>query len=224
MRFDITAKTHIILRVKLSYARAVFAMFRSGFMLPAMLAIAPAMLAAGCSHTAFSIFPDRTVAETEKYVRTAKIYRNMDTILIADILWHNPDVKRLHVKRMGKQGRIDAGDEKRMLLKIGEMEEKELEFLAGIYTGEDKWNDFQKNDSIWKIRLRMADGSKIAPGKIEKLKVKDMPDSRLFPFITPWKMLYRITFERTKEISQLKNYNIEIYSFLGNAEFSWDVE
>lgn len=182
------------------------------------------MLAGGCSHTTFSLFPDRTVSETSKYVRTAKIYRNMDTILIADILWHNPDIERLHVERMRKQGRLDADDEKLLLLKIGEMEGKELEFLAGIYTGDDKWNDFQKNDSIWKVRLRMADGSKTAPGKIEKLKVEDMPDSRLFPFITPWKTLYRITFEKTEAISQLKSYDMEIYSLLGNAEFSWPAE
>lgn len=185
-----------------------------------MLIMGPAMLG-GCSHTAFSLFPDRTVGETRKYVRTAKIYRNMDTILIADILWHNPDVKRLHVKRMAKQGRIDAVDEKRMLLNIGETEKKELEFLAGIYTGEDKWNDFHKNDSIWKIRLIMADGSKTAPSKIEKLTVKNMPDSHLFAFITPWKKLYRITFEKTEALLQLQNYDMEIYSFLGNAEFSW---
>jgi len=111
-----------------------------------------------------------------------------------------------------------------MLLEISEMEEKELEFLAGIYTGDDKWNDLNENDSIWKVRLRMADGSKTAPGKIEKLNVKDMPDSRLFPFITPWKMLYKITFEKTEEISQLKSYDVGIYSFLGNAEFSWNAE
>jgi len=51
-----------------------------------------------------------------------------------------------------------------------------------------------------------------------------MPDSYNFPFLTPWKSPYRITFAKTENLSRLKSRKIGLRSILGEAEFIWEAE
>jgi len=183
---------------------------------------------AGCvlgkTDMAFSVYPDSIVEQVKINVRSAKVYRDLDTVLIADILWYKPELKRRHLIEMSEKGRINEDEKMKMLAEINDKEASEIEFLAGFYTGEKKWNDFDSDSSIWKIRLEADDGSLVAPAKIEKLDLKKMTDSYHFPFLTPWKSPYRITFAKTANLSGLKSRKIGLHSILGKAEFLWEAE
>lgn len=180
--------------------------------------------ALGKTDMAFSAFPDDIVEQVKVNVRSAKVYRDLDTILIADILWYKPKLKRKHLIELREEGRITEDEKMNMLAEIDEKDAAEIEFLAGFYTGEKKWNDFDSDASIWKIRLEADDGSLVAPVKIEKLDLKEMPDSDNFPFLTTWKSPYRITFAKAENLSRLKSHKIELHSILGEAEFVWKTE
>ncbi len=187
----------------------------------------PLLLTAGCvfgkTDMTFSAFPDTIVDRAKRYVRSAKVYRDLDTILVADILWYNPELKRMHVEEMSLEGRIDDEEKRRLLAEIEAKEATEIEFLAGFYTGEKKWNDFDSSSSIWKIRLEAADGSQVAPVSVEKIDLDVMPDSYIFTFLTTWKSPYRITFEKTEKFAELKTHKIGLHSILGQAEFIWEL-
>ena len=125
---------------------------------------------------------------------------------------------------MGREGRINEDEKMDMLAEIDKKGAAEIEFLAGFYTGEKEWNDFDSDSSIWKIRLEADDGSLVAPVRIEKLNLKEMPDSHNFPFLTRWKSPYRIIFVKTEGLSRLKSRKIGLRSILGEAEFIWEAE
>jgi len=195
-------------------------------LLPA--AVISLIFAAGCAlgktDLAFSVYPDKIVEQVNLNVRSAKVYRDLDTILIADILWYKPELKRKRLIELSEKGRITEDEKMKMLAEIDKKEAAEIEFLAGFYTGEKKWNDFDSDSSIWKIRLEADDGTLVAPAGIEKLDLKKMPDSYNFTFLTPWKSAYRIIFAKTENLSRLKSHKIGLQSILGEAEFIWEAE
>lgn len=191
--------------------------------LPVILLFLVAGCAFGRTDVSFSAFPDTIVDRVKLDVRSAKVYRDLDTILVADILLYKPELKRMHVEEMSREGRIDDEEKIRLLAEIDAKEADEIEFIAGFYTGEEKWNDFDSSSSIWKIRLEAADGSQVAPTSIEKIDLDKMPDSHNFPFLTPWKSPYRITFAKTDKLAELKSHKIELHSILGHAEFIWEL-
>ena len=211
-------KVLIILFVKRTYTK--------GILLPA--AVISLIFTAGCvfgkTDMSFSPYPDSIVQQVQLNVRSAKVYRDLDTILIADILWYKPELKKRNLIELSEEGRISEDEKMDMLAEIDKKEGAEIEFLAGFYTGEKKWNDFDSDASIWKIRLEAADGSLVAPVKIEKLELKEMTDSHNFPFLTRWKSPYRITFTKTENLSHLKSHKIQLRSILGEAKFIWEAE
>ena len=211
-------KVPIILLVKWTYS------LRS--LMP--IAVISLFFVTGCAFgktdMSFSPYPDSIVMQVKVNVRSAKVYRDLDTILIADILWYKPELKRRNLIELSEKGRISEDEKMAMLNEIDEQESAEIEFLAGFYTGEKKWDDFDSDASIWKIRLEADDGSLVAPVRIEKLLLKEMPDSHNFPFLTRWKSPYRITFAKTENLSHLKSHKIRLRSILGEAKFIWESE
>ena len=183
--------------------------------------------AAGCAgkrtNVDFSIAHDKIVDEVRQNVRTEKIYRDLDTILIADVFHYDQKIRRGFVQTVLEEGRIDADQAEKMLAESQANEQKEVEFLAGVYTGDKRWNELEKKNSMWKVALRTPDGRWIAPSSIEKLKLSKMQDAWLFPFLTEWKFIYRITFPK-EELAGATGYTLRLTSVVGEAAFIWNLD
>lgn len=182
--------------------------------------------AAGCAgkstNVDFSMAYDKILDDVKQNVRTEKVYRDLDTILIADVFYYDQRIKRDFVAAIRGAGRVDAEQSDKMLAESQANEQKEVEFLAGVYTGDKRWNDLEKKNSMWKVVLQAPDGRWIAPLSIEKLKLDKMQDAWLFPFLTEWKFIYRITFPK-QEMAGAANYTLRFTSVVGEAAFTWDI-
>lgn len=170
----------------------------------------------------FTLIPDRIQDEVRRNVRTEKVYRDLDTILIADVLYYDQRIKQDFIQTALIKEWIDAEQAQKMLAESKVNEQKEVEFIAGVYTGDKRWNDFEKENSIWKVALRTPDGRWITPASIEKLKLDKMKDSHIFPFLNEWKFIYRITFPKG-ELAGAADYTLRFTSMVGEAAFSWNL-
>ncbi|MBI5179022.1 MAG: hypothetical protein HZA04_07150 [Nitrospinae bacterium] len=170
-----------------------------------------------------SLQQDKIIGDVNRNLRSVKVYRNLlDTILLADVLWYKPEIKKAVVDFGKADGRIDAEQEKKMLADIAEKDDKELEFIAGIVTGDIRWNDFEKEDSMWRVTLKTADGQLVTPLAVEKLKLNKMQDAWLFPFLTEWKSVYRIRFAKTPSLTGMDAYTLRFTSMAGEGTFNWE--
>jgi len=169
----------------------------------------------------FRYKPEKIIKKVEMLSRSGKIYRDLDTILIGDILWYSADLKMEYLNEMKESGRVDSDGVAKKSKVIAESDKKELDFLAAIYTSEKKWDDFDQSKSIWKLRFVGKDGVLVAPTMISKVEHEDIPDSHLFSFISPWKSVYRIKIPRNKSVAGLDVYKLKLYSILGDTKFSW---
>jgi len=105
-------------------------------------AVISLIFTAGCAigktDFAFSVYPDKIVEQVKLNVRSAKVYRNLDTILIADILWYKPMLKRRHIIEMGAEGRITEDEKMKMLAERG----RRNRISCGLLHGRKKMERF----------------------------------------------------------------------------------
>ena len=184
-----------------------------------------ALLASGlsCAGVNFSMRRDKVLDEVSKNKRTVKVYRDLDTIFIADILWYSSELKRSFVQTIKSEGRIDDFQANKMLGDIAEQEGRELEFIVGFYTPDKALNDLDKGNSMWRLTLKAADGSSVTPTVIEKLKYNNMQDAWMFSFLTPWKYCYRARFAKTDALKGLSAYTLRVTSVVGEGTFNWNL-
>jgi len=185
-------------------------------------------VSAGCQSAGtkvqFRLAQDDTVQIVNRLVRTGKIYRNLDTVFVGDLLWHTPALKKAYINEMLKKGRMEQSEYKQKKAEIEETAPKELEFMGALYVAKEKWADFTSPDSIWKLRLVDRNGNLVAPVSIEKIDKKDFPDIEIYSFITSWKTIYRIKFAKTKNLEGMDTYTIRLFSILGDTEFIWKTD
>ncbi len=170
----------------------------------------------------FTLVPERIQDDVKRNVRTEKVYRDLDTIFIADVFYYDQRIRQDYIQTSLQKGWIDSVQADKMMAESKENEQKEVEFVAGIYTSDKRWNDFEKENSMWKVSLETPDGRWIAPSSIEKLKLEKMRDAYLFPFLTEWKFIYRITFPK-KEVTGATSYSLRFNSIVGDAAFNWNI-
>lgn len=187
--------------------------------------VAVAAALAGCAGKSttvdFSIKHDAIIDTVKRGVRTEKIYRDLDTVLVADVFYYDPAVRRGFIDQVKAEGRITEEQSAQMSEELAKSEKSEAVFIAGVYTGDKRWNDFDKTASMWKVLLQDADGQWVEPSSIERLKLNKMQDAWLFPFLTEWKFIYRISFPLDK-LAGTKAYKLRFHSVVGEAGFSWD--
>jgi len=185
-------------------------------------------LSTGCQSAGtkvqFNLARENTVKIVNRLVRTGKIYRDLDTVFVGDILWNTPTLKKAYIDEMLKKGRMEQSEYNQRKAEIEEAASKTLEFMGAFYVAKDKWKDFTSPDSIWKLRLVDRNGGLVAPVSVEKIDKKDFPDTAIYSFITSWKTIYRIKFAKTKNLEGMDTYTIRLFSILGNTEFIWKTD
>ncbi|MBI3581472.1 MAG: hypothetical protein HY098_05265 [Nitrospinae bacterium] len=195
---------------------------RISALLVAALLVAVAACAERRSNVEFSIRRDRVLDDVLKNTRTLKVYRDLDTIFIADVLWYKPELRRAFVASLKEEGRINDEQAATMTDEISKKEGRELEFIVGFYTPDKSWNDLDAVHSMWRLALKGGGGEPVAPERIEKLRVDKMQDAWLFPFITPWKSAYRVTFARKGSLPGADRYALRLSSVVGEGSLVWE--
>ncbi len=192
----------------------------------ALLVVALLVAVTACagrrSNVEFSIRRDRVLDDVLKNTRTLKVYRDLDTIFIADVLWYKPELRRAFVAGLKEEGRISDEQAANMTDEISKKEGRELEFIVGFYTPDKSWNDLDAVHSMWRLALTRGGGEPMAPEKIEKLKMDKMQDAWLFPFITPWKSAYRVTFTKKGSFPGAHRYALRLSSVVGEGSLVWE--
>jgi hypothetical protein len=105
------------------------------------------------------------------------------------------------------------------------------EFVLATYVPEKRWDEFDKARSMWKLYLVNDNGERVTPVKIRRLKSGDAIAIHFYPYITPWKTVYEVTFPATVKTTKTpvikKNtasITFVITSVLGTTEMVWDLK
>jgi hypothetical protein len=133
----------------------------------------------------------------ERWTREARIYRGFDMELIVSATFKSADYRRTYAKEYAKTYILSDEDE----LKFEQDQLKAAaefhDFVMAAFIPDDKWNDFEKKDSIWKVYLTNEANDRISPVEIRKLNRKDPTIAQFFPYVSPWRRVYSLRFPVT---------------------------
>jgi len=111
------------------------------------------------------------------------------------------------------------------------------EFVMASFVPKEKWDDFHRANSMWKIYLVDDQNERMVPFEVGQLKQQgktrrqDAVKTHFFPHDTPWKSVYTVRFpynsptiNRPFISNDTKRIKLIITSVIGTAEMDWKLE
>ena len=163
----------------------------------------------------------------DRWTRSDEIYDQLDSIAFAFVTFHAPEFRKAFALRHTDVYGPGSEEASRLLL-IRPEAEASHEFFLSVATTENRWNDFDKPDSIWRITLR---GDNVTPvaATVERIKVNANLRA-IYPFISPFAKTYAVRFrlsglDRKPVLTgQTERLVLRVASALGKADFVWTLK
>jgi len=185
-----------------------------------------------CSHqtTTLSLQP-RTTLSAENYpevlanwTREDRLYDGLDSKLFVHSTFHSPEFRKTFLMRHPDV--YGRGSETARRLALTHLDGVEaIEFFFSAFTSDVKWNDFDQEDSIWRVVLR-SNESEPVDGEISRVKTTANLRA-IYPYITDFARTYVVRFPRTDTagtpVVSSTSHQIELkfLSALGGAKLLW---
>jgi len=161
----------------------------------------------------------------EKQTRVEKIYKNkFVTTLVVNAVYRNMGFREGYVHEYAKAYQLTKAEEDAMLTKEKEQDEKEISLYLFAYTEEEKWNNFDKANPVWKIYLKDDKSNRLEPLSVKKFKLEPALHFIYFPMVSQWMMGYEVSFPKNIDAANAKSLTIILTGFLGNTELTWEIK
>lgn len=162
-------------------------------------------------------------AVLQAWTRSDEVYHDLDRILFSHATFHSSEVRRAFgLKHPNVYG---PGSEEAARLALTAMDSEDWhQFFLSASTGDPSWNDFDRDDSIWRITLQVDQGP-VVDGQVDR--VKTSANLRIiYPFVTDYAKTYRVRFPLATEGEALltpksRIIRMSIISALGMATLEW---
>lgn len=156
----------------------------------------------------------------EKWTRESRIYRGLDLELLVHATYQSGNFQRAYVKEYARVYQFNETQTAALQTEQDARARRFHEFMIAAYVPDKKWDDFNRKESSWKIYLDLGDGTQIPAESIEKKK----PDAKMkhfFPYISPWKSVYRVRFPKAPSMAEEGIIRLGITGVRGRIEMEW---
>lgn len=191
-----------------------------------LLAIA-AVLAAGCGSMERAVKKSYFV-ELDRWTRSEKIYYGLETRVYLNATFKAPSFRKAYIDRYSMSYDLDENYKSALLARESEVVEQFNEFFISFYTPNEKWNDLDRKDSIWKLYLEDNKGSRLVPISIDKIDEKDPLLREFFPYFDLWGSAYIVKFPKYPPAGlepvpgeDTEYFKLIITGILGKGELKW---
>ncbi|MBI5810639.1 MAG: hypothetical protein HZB21_05580 [Deltaproteobacteria bacterium] len=102
------------------------------------------------------------------------------------------------------------------------------EFFFSAYTPEERWNDFDRKDSVWHMYLEDDTGVRLIPISIKRIDTGDPLIREFFPYLDLWGRGYVVKFPKYGASGtgpmpgkETKFMKLVVTGILGRGELEW---
>ncbi len=176
--------------------------------------------------------PEQEKAYTDllgRYTRHGEVYDQFDTRMFAAATYQSWTFREARVKRVAIFQTLPPAEVARRLADERAEHDRELDFFFGAHLNNNKFEDFDRPNSVWRIVVVTRAGE-LAPSKIERLGRSDLNMRALYPytgeFWTGWKLSFpRTMADGTPVLAEgEKELTLRVASTLGKIELTYPVE
>ncbi len=149
-----------------------------------------------------------------------------DNIIFFSATYHSPEFRRAFAVAFPDIYGHGGDVTRRELVDLTDGIEQFHTFFFVAYTPEDDWNDFNKDDSIWRMTLTGSTGVSAGPHEIVLVNIDENLRS-VYPYIGRFDEAYLVRFPLTDSLEQLlvppeaTSFTLQIISALGKTEATW---
>jgi len=182
-------------------------MWRSG----TWLGLALLGLICGCGHPRVNLEtgprhyePHDYTSVLRKWTRDSKLITltEMDNVLTVTSTYESWDFRWAYVARYADDYRLTpAQTETHLQRSLAEARETE-QFYVALYAQNAKYGNLQLEDPAWVVRLVDDSGAETPPLEITPITRPSAVERTYFPYTSPWRLAYRITFPRQRDGGQ----------------------
>ena len=169
----------------------------------------------------------------ESWTRHGEVY-NLDSLensLKVSATFLSWEMRQAYVARYAYDYGLDGAEKTRMLDEERKKLEERNEFVVAATATDQKWAQFQRQDTPWQITLLTSDGSETHPSELKRIP-KPAPALRAyFSFITTYREVFRFYFPIVDEASgepyikpDLTSFSLVFAGALGRVELKWKVK
>ncbi|MBI3397874.1 MAG: hypothetical protein HY026_01320, partial [Deltaproteobacteria bacterium] len=88
-----------------------------------------------------------------------KVIDNLDSKLFIYATYKNWPLKEAYVEEYARRYQMDDSQRENLQKMEKDLDERFNEFFMAVYTPDERWNDFNTPESIWKIYLEDEKGN-----------------------------------------------------------------
>lgn len=163
-----------------------------------------------------------------RWTRAVKIYEGLESRLYLSATYKHPSFRAAYIERYAKSYQMEEAYTKALLDRESEQGEKYNEFFFTAFTPEDRWNDFLRPDSVWKLYLVDSSGARLAPVSVTRVDASDPLLREFFPYFDLWSAGYIVKFPKYSETGtepipgpDTRFIKLIVTGILGKGELEW---
>jgi len=128
--------------------------------------------------------------------KSKKVIDNLDSKLFVYATYKNWALRAAYVDEYARRYQMDESQKETLKEREKGLEERFNEFFIAVYTPDERWNDFNTRESIWRVYLEDDKGSRVSPIEIKKVDVKSPFIREFYPYLDLWSSGYIIRFPK----------------------------
>lgn len=176
----------------------------------------------GNSRATADVKPSEYDKALERWSTEDKVYQALETRIIVDATWKSGAFREAYVGEYARRYLLSEGERDSMLKKELDAASTYQEFFFAAYTDESRTNDFNKRNTIWRVRLFDDKGGFTDPLVISKQKDDDPVLHAFFPYFSIWKHGYDVKFAKNALSPDTKTLRLQLTSAIADALLTFD--
>jgi len=158
----------------------------------------------------------------DAWTHTEKVYKDFETRLIVTATYRSEALRDSYVEEYARRYRLSEEEKEKMARREHDAGTTYQEFFIAAYTGNSRENDFNRRNSIWKLRLKDDKGNFVDPLTITRQKDDDPVAHSFYPYFSEWSRAYLVKFPRAGLADDSKTITLTLSSATADATLVYD--
>ena len=182
----------------------------------------------GCGHLEgyLNIMKDESISKEylnvlNLWTRDETVYSQFETRVHIVATYKNREFNKAYISEYSRIHSLTEPERRKKEQILTDISSDFTEFLFYAYTPEKEPNDFDRQNSIWKIFLLDEKGNRMYPVEVRKIKKITPIIEEFYPYVKRYYgMFYSLKFPPTEE-GNARHLRLVFASVLGRVELEW---